>query len=128
MRYTVYPGVKHNSWENPSKEKTLEPWLFKQEKGKTAGKPDKPEGLTLEATQRDNVLKWNLPSNTSGADNEIWYYIIFRNNEVLAEIDGDVSEYWDGVKLDHAYYNYKIVAVNYYFKKSEPTETIKVKI
>lgn len=32
VRYTEYPGVKHNSWENVSREKTLEPWLFAQKK------------------------------------------------------------------------------------------------
>jgi predicted peptidase len=29
-RYTEYPGVKHNSWENAGREKALLPWLFKQ--------------------------------------------------------------------------------------------------
>lgn len=28
VRYTEYPGVKHNSWENVSQEKSLAPWLF----------------------------------------------------------------------------------------------------
>ncbi|MEO7991202.1 MAG: prolyl oligopeptidase family serine peptidase [Chryseolinea sp.] len=31
-RYTEYPGVKHNSWENVSREKALAPWLFSQRK------------------------------------------------------------------------------------------------
>jgi len=30
VRYTEYPGVKHNSWENVAKEKTLGEWLFSQ--------------------------------------------------------------------------------------------------
>jgi len=30
VRYTEYPGVKHNSWENVSREKALTPWLFSQ--------------------------------------------------------------------------------------------------
>jgi len=29
-KYTEYPGVKHNSWENVSREKELLPWLFAQ--------------------------------------------------------------------------------------------------
>jgi predicted peptidase len=29
-KYTEYPGVKHNSWENVSREATLLPWLFSQ--------------------------------------------------------------------------------------------------
>jgi len=32
VRYTEYPGVKHNSWENVSKEKSLHTWLFAQRK------------------------------------------------------------------------------------------------
>jgi predicted peptidase len=32
VRYTEYPGVKHNSWENVSQEKELTPWLFSQRK------------------------------------------------------------------------------------------------
>lgn len=32
VRYTEYPGVKHNSWENVSQEKSLEPWLFSHHK------------------------------------------------------------------------------------------------
>jgi len=33
VRYTEYPGVKHNSWENASREKGLVDWLFAQKKG-----------------------------------------------------------------------------------------------
>jgi predicted peptidase len=29
-KYTEYPGVKHNSWENVSRESALLPWLFAQ--------------------------------------------------------------------------------------------------
>jgi predicted peptidase len=32
VRYTEYPGVKHNSWENVSREKSLNDWLFAQKK------------------------------------------------------------------------------------------------
>lgn len=30
VKYTEYPGVKHNSWENVAQEKTLSTWLFSQ--------------------------------------------------------------------------------------------------
>ena len=30
VKYTEYPGVKHNSWDNANKEKELIPWLFAQ--------------------------------------------------------------------------------------------------
>lgn len=127
VRYTVYSGVKHNSWENVSEEKTLETWLFKQKKGKTAGSPNKPKGLTIEQNQLNNILRWEIPSNISNYDNEIWYYIILRNDEVLAEVDGNISMYTDKVMLDNEYYNYRLIAVNYHFKKSEPTENVRIK-
>ena len=34
VRYTEYPGVKHNSWENVSRETSLESWLFSHHKDK----------------------------------------------------------------------------------------------
>ena len=37
--YTEYPGVKHNSWENASREARLPGWLFAQEKGKPMKAP-----------------------------------------------------------------------------------------
>lgn len=35
VKYTEYPGVKHNSWENVAKEKTLQQWLLSHAKDKT---------------------------------------------------------------------------------------------
>lgn len=32
-KYTEYPGVKHNSWENVGQEQSLPAWLFSQRKG-----------------------------------------------------------------------------------------------
>lgn len=32
MKYTEYPGVRHNSWKKAWEEKDLVPWLFKQKK------------------------------------------------------------------------------------------------
>lgn len=34
VKYTEYAGVKHNSWENVAREKTLPSWLFAQRTGK----------------------------------------------------------------------------------------------
>jgi predicted peptidase len=34
VRYTEYPGVKHNSWENVSREASLESWLFSHHNNK----------------------------------------------------------------------------------------------
>ncbi|HMG92683.1 MAG TPA: prolyl oligopeptidase family serine peptidase [Chryseolinea sp.] len=35
VKYTEYPGVKHNSWENVSREKLLAGWLFAKRKDPT---------------------------------------------------------------------------------------------
>jgi len=35
VKYTEYPGVKHNSWENVSREKDLVRWLFAQSNGRS---------------------------------------------------------------------------------------------
>jgi hypothetical protein len=35
VRYTEYSGIKHNSRENVSNEKSLLQWVFTQKKGKT---------------------------------------------------------------------------------------------
>jgi len=35
VRYTEYPGVKHNSWENVLQEKSLIPWVLAQRKPPT---------------------------------------------------------------------------------------------
>jgi predicted peptidase len=40
VKYTEYPGVKHNSWENVGREKSVIPWLFAQRKGKATSFPD----------------------------------------------------------------------------------------
>jgi predicted peptidase len=32
VKYTEYPSVKHNSWENVSEEKDLSKWLFSHQK------------------------------------------------------------------------------------------------
>ncbi|NQU84343.1 MAG: prolyl oligopeptidase family serine peptidase [Mariniphaga sp.] len=40
VRYTEYPGVEHNSWDNAGQEKILPIWLLKQVKGKTHTSPD----------------------------------------------------------------------------------------
>ena len=127
VRFTEYPCVKHNSWENAEKEKTLETWLFRQEKGKSHGRPDKIEGFSIEATKEDNIVKWDLPKDTSNPDAVIWYYKIYRNDVIIAEVDGDINTYVDNVRLDHDKYLYRLIAVNYYFKESEPSETIKIK-
>ncbi len=42
VRYTEYPGVKHNSWENVAKEKTLDTWLFSHKRASDRAPSSKP--------------------------------------------------------------------------------------
>lgn len=118
-RYTEYPGVRHNSWENVSREKTLQRWLFLQKKGMTPGAPGAVADLKGQR-QPDNAVKltWNKP-----AGEEVWYYKIFRNNALLAEAAGDAIDFSDTTGEGNAKTTYEVVSVSYYFKESKPSVT-----
>lgn len=114
-RYTEYPGVKHNSWENVAREKTLRRWLFLQKKDMTTGVPEAVVNLKGQRQPENTIkLSWSAPGK------EIWYYKIFRDNTLIAEADGDVAGFTDsGGNSGKA--TYRVVAVNYYFRESKPS-------
>ena len=126
VRYTEYPGVRHNSWENVSREKTLHRWLLAQAKGKTASTPNAVRGLEPKL-QTDNVVKltWSIP--TVDSEGEVWYYKIFRDNKLITEVDGDVSDFTDK-NSGNGPHQYHLVAVSYNFKESKPSPSVSVKI
>lgn len=127
VRYTEYPGVKHNSWENVGREQTLGKWLFLQEKGKAHGTPDAVLNFKAEAEKNGVRLRWDTPSSRNDSDKEVWYYKIFRDSEVVAEADGDVTTYMDS-KPGPGNHTYSIVAVNYFFKRSLLSPPFKVTV
>ena len=126
VRYTEYPGVKHNSWENVSREKTLHRWLLAQARNKMAEPPD-PLGNLQPKLQPNRVdLKWNSPTVSKNPDKAIWYYKIFRDNQILAEIDGGETYFNDTTVKQGVSRRYHIVAVNYNFKESKPSQMASV--
>jgi len=124
VRYTEYPGVRHNSWENVAREKTLHPWLLAQAKGKT----DNVDGLNAKL-QNDNTvsLTWSIPTVDSKSYGAVWYYKIFRDNKLLTEIDGDVSDFTDR-DSSRGMHRYHMIAVAYNFKESNPSSLVTVTI
>ena len=124
VRYTEYPGVRHNSWENVAREKTLHPWLLAQAKGKT----DNVDGLNAKL-QNDNTvsLTWSIPPVDSKSYGTVWYYKIFRDNKLLTEIDGDVSDFTDR-DSSRGMHRYHMIAVAYNFKESNPSSLVTVTI
>jgi hypothetical protein len=129
VRYTEYPGVKHNSWENVSSEKTLHHWLLRQGKNVSGHPPDKVK-MREPNLQANNVVDigWSNSSSTKSIDNEIWYYKLFRDNKLLAEINGDVTNFKDRSvrkSVNHIYY---VVGVNYHFRESERSNTVSIGI
>jgi predicted esterase len=128
VRYTEYPGVKHNSWENAGKEKTLTKWMLLQEKGTEHGSPEPLETLTAASHTNGTIaLNWNQPSGIANTDNDVWYYKLFRNNILIAEIDNNETSYIDSGIIKGESYDYNIVVVNYFFKESIPSKTVNVK-
>jgi hypothetical protein len=129
VRYTEYPGVKHNSWENVGKEKMLTKWLFKQVKGVKHGTPDPVEGLKVVSSANGKVeLEWSPPTATTKPDNEVWYYQLFRNGALIATVDGVETTFSDPNPTNDKNAKYSIVAVNFFFKESEASKEVWGKI
>lgn len=126
VRYTEYPGVRHNSWENAAREKTLHRWLLAQRKGKTSASPQRVDALKAKL-QNDNtiVLTWSIPAADEKSNRAVWYYKIFRDDKLLAELDGDLSAFTDK-DARRGMRRYHMVAVNYNFKESNPSPSVSV--
>lgn len=124
VRYTEYPAVKHNSWENVSQEKTLGPWLFSQKKGTSNNNiPAAPGDVIVQKLFNSTArLQWkNSPSY-----DDIWYHKIFRDRELIAEVDGGVNEFNDYKYNNNSGHEYYVVSVNYFFKESKPSSIVKL--
>jgi hypothetical protein len=125
-RYTEYPGVGHAAWEPAWQEPTLVWWLLAQRKGVIHGVPDKVENFSYERSGNNIVkLSWNPPSDQTKPNNQIWYYKLFRNYTVIAEMDNIETSYRDE-NLTAATYIYSIAAVNYFFEMSSGSGTLSV--
>ncbi len=122
VRYTEYPGVAHNSWENAGRETTLDPWLFAQKLGSEHGIPDPVDAFSCKLGDNNKpLLQWNAPSDQNQQDKIIWCYRIYRDGDLITILDRDSSHFTDNTALPNTRYSYSINTVNYYFKESAPS-------
>jgi predicted esterase len=119
VRYTEYPGVKHNSWENAGRESTLDTWFLSQQLGSVHGNPDPVKSFTdVENAEHKPSLKWEPPADQSSEDKKIWCYSIYRDADRIAVLDKDSLSYTDYRVDDDTQYTYSVRAVNYFFNES----------
>lgn len=128
IRYTEYPGVGHNVWDYAGKETTLTTWLLAQRKGSVHDRPASINNFTGDLSSDKKIfLQWLLPSGTGiSQDNRVWYGKIYRNDEVITEVYNNNNSYIDSTATEPADYKYKISAVNFYFRESDPSETVSI--
>jgi predicted esterase len=130
IRYTEYPGVGHNVWDYTGKETTLPYWLLSQRKGSVHIAPEAITVFNAGLTEDKKVnLSWNLPSDTESVqDNRIWYCRIYRNGEVFREVYNNSIQCVDSSAFEPGDYDYRITAINFYFKESAPSQQVTIKI
>ena len=126
VRYTEYPGVKHNSWENVAREESLVKWLFLQEKGRTHGAPEAVQKLTGTLASEGIQLNWAASAGAAPVDKEVWFYRVFRDDTQIDEVAGDVTRYLDAKATRGQKHTYQLVAVNYFFQPSVPSSLVTV--
>lgn len=129
IRYTEYPGVGHNSWENAGKEATLDLWFLSQIKGSSHIAPDTVSSLLCAINgQNEPQIEWTAPGDASTGDKLIWCYRIYRNNELLETLNNDVFTYCDKSALQGNQYTYQVRPVNYYFLEpvASPEKSIRI--
>jgi hypothetical protein len=73
-------------------------------------------------------LTWDLPSNKTHSDNQIWYCQVYRNGQVIAMVDNIAMSYTDTTVSAGATYQYSISAVNYFFKESAKSTPLQITI
>jgi dienelactone hydrolase len=119
IRYTEYKGVGHNIWDYTRNETTLPWWLLAQRKNTVHGSPDSVIDFQADVIDQNMVsLKWDLPVGITNLDNEIWYCKLYRDGTVIKEIYNDHTSYTDSTVNTNETYEYRISAVNYFFKES----------
>lgn len=116
VRYKEYPNVGHDSWINAWNETTILNWFLAQRKNYSSRSPKPPLNFYYEILKIGKVkLSWE-----SSKSKNIWYYKIFSNNKIIAEVDNYIQSITVEHNLENL--NYSIIAVNYFFKRSEKIE------
>jgi len=129
IRYTEYPGVGHNSWENAGKEVSLDRWLLSQKKLTVHKAPGAVTSAKTTLNDRNKAfIEWAAPGDRSTDDKMIWCYRIYRNDELLVTVNNDVQFFTDENVTPGSHYSYKVKAVNYYFNESASSPGMEVNI
>ncbi len=118
VRYTEYPGVGHDSWVPAWKEPTIKQWILSQKKGVEGTLPKPIEKLSYKILADGRIqLEWVHSANEINTGSKNWYYKIFRNSELISELD----KFSNSIILEDCigHTRYSIIAVNYYFKCSK---------
>ncbi len=129
IRYTEYQGVGHNVWDYTGHESTLPWWLLAQRKGALHNDPDSITDLKASVSDNKTVLlEWTLPADHSNPDNQIWYCKIFRDGNVIKEVDNIYTSYTDSTIVSGSNYVYQVSAVSYFFKESKLSSGVSLNI
>lgn len=120
VRYTEYPGVQHNAWDYVKDESTLPYWLLAQRKESIHNPPEPVKNFQGNISSENHIiLSWDIITGSENMDNNYWYCRIYRDNSVLTEIYNNTNEFIDVATDVNINHQYKISAVNYYFKESK---------
>jgi hypothetical protein len=119
VRYTEYPGVDHDAWEPALREPTLYDWFLSHVRGEDHGPPDNAEDFDFRMINNSRIeLSWMPPSDHLNPDNQVWYYKIFRDDELIAEIDNIYTTFTDSISASTSVLEYKLSTVNFFFRES----------
>lgn len=117
VRYTEYPGVKHNSWENALHEESLAEWLLAQQ---LKARHSPPLAITNFSARKGNdgvVLSWTQPASGAETSGVVWFYRLSRDGVAVREIPGNVNTY---LYASGGAATYTVEVVNYFFDASRP--------
>ena len=125
MRYTNYRGFGHDIWDIAAAEPAWFEWMFAHSLNNLPC--PKPNGkVKLSVTDSgQNELSWNDPGNSGYESNRIWFYEIYSGNEVFSTVESNKTQIiFDTLKNKGPFH---VVAVNYCFEKSEPSNAVEFK-
>lgn len=121
MRYTNYPGAGHDIWDKAASEPAWFDWMFAHSLNiKTFPKPSGEIKLSVNGKKK-NELIWNKPADSRQAE-RIWYYEIYNGDNLFLTVESDKNI----IEIDTVKANgpFHVVAVNYWFAKSKPSNTV----
>ncbi len=124
MRYTNYPDLGHEIWNIAASEPAWTEWMFAHSTCDTACPP--PAGkLTLELVRlnaKTLQLSWNDIRNPAEKADQIWYYQIFNDEELIGTTEFDQTTF--DLAPDKAKGTFTVRAVNYCFEASERSNAV----